>query len=81
MTGKHQVAQTIHEILTGPLDIAPECIRPETRLPDLGLDSLAYVELAVLISSAFGVEIDDEELRDVSVEQLTELVEQRRATA
>ncbi|MGW1195559.1 acyl carrier protein [Streptomyces sp. NPDC002536] len=81
MTGKHEVAQAVHEILTGPLEITPESVRPGTRLPDLGLDSLAYVELAVLLSSAFGVEIADEELRDVTVEELTELVEQRRATA
>ncbi|HZG04695.1 MAG TPA: acyl carrier protein [Streptomyces sp.] len=41
-------------------------ITPESRLPDLGLDSMQSIELLFAIEDTFGVSLPDEDLNDTT---------------
>lgn len=66
------------EILVTHLKLDPQALRPEARLEEAGLDSLALVELSMLLSERSGVEIGEDELSSATtVGALDRLVEER----
>lgn len=58
-----------------------ESVKPETRLEDLGLDSLDTAELLINIEMEFNLpEVTQEEMLEVkTVEDVKNLIEQKRA--
>lgn len=53
----------ITDHLSDILDVDPDAITPETYLVrDLGVESIDFLELAVALSSAFSVQIEDDEI-------------------
>ncbi|GAA1397694.1 hypothetical protein GCM10009639_35400 [Kitasatospora putterlickiae] len=48
--------------LTEKFDIDPGLIRPEATLADLGLDSLAFVELLMTLQDDWDVDLDESEM-------------------
>ncbi|MDQ1005906.1 acyl carrier protein [Streptomyces sp. V4I23] len=48
--------QLVH-ILTGKLEVPAERVRPDALFGELELDSLAVVELEVVLEETFGVEL------------------------
>lgn len=52
----------IESILVTKVGLAPQTLagNPEDSLEDLGLDSLAVLELQIVITKQYGVEIPDE---------------------
>ena len=52
----------IESILVKKVGLAPQTLAdtPENTLEDLGLDSLAVLELQIVITKQYGVEIPDE---------------------
>ncbi len=48
-------------------------LSPESRLFDLGLDSMQAVELLFAIEDAYGVELPDDKLNDATFETLGSL--------
>ncbi|MFI7679801.1 phosphopantetheine-binding protein [Actinophytocola sp. NPDC049390] len=52
----------VESILVKKVGLAPETLagNPEGSLEDLGLDSLAVLELQIVITKQYGVEIPDE---------------------
>lgn len=52
----------IEAILVKKVGLAPQTLadNPENTLEDLGLDSLAVLELQIVITKQYGVEIPDE---------------------
>jgi acyl carrier protein len=71
------MAMTDEEILTGLAEIIDEVagvpadqVTPEkTFVDDLDIDSLSMVEIAVAAQDKFGVEIPDEQLKDLKTVQ------------
>ena len=71
------MAMTDQEILTGLAEIVDEVagvpadqITPEkTFVDDLDVDSLSMVEIAVAAQDKFGVEIPDDQLKDLKTVQ------------
>lgn len=62
--------EALTEILTGSFDVPAEDIAPDKTLDELGVDSVARVELADIAHEEFGVAIPDDELTgDTTVEQ------------
>ncbi len=56
----------VRELLSAHLDIDPERLRPEARLgADLCIDSLAAIELALVLEDAFDISLPDEEREEV----------------
>lgn len=57
------------EVAIGPADLISR---------DLGIDSLAFVDILVKIEQVFGIEFTDHELATVqSVQDITDLIEQK----
>lgn len=68
----------LKNILVTKLKVAPEQITPEATKDDLDLDSLAVVELAMLLEKDLGLMIGDDELHDAgTVAEIVTLMEQR----
>ncbi|WP_416974725.1 acyl carrier protein [Streptomyces sp. 4F14] len=68
------------KILVDEIKVPADLVSPDASFQELELDSLALVELSVLIERELGVEIPEDELQDVSsLSGLTRLVERRTA--
>ncbi|MEU6265436.1 MULTISPECIES: acyl carrier protein [Saccharopolyspora] len=61
------------ELLTSTFDVETPDLRPDASLDDLGLDSLAQVELGELLEQHFGVEVTDAEMEKMAT--LTDILE------
>jgi len=84
------MAMTDQEILTGLGDIIDEVagvpaeeVTPEKSfVDDLDIDSLSMVEIAVAAQDKFGVEIPDDQLKDLTtVQDVIEFVRKAEASA
>ncbi len=73
--------EKVHELIqkVKKCKLPPEELGPETRLrDDLGLDSLAQVELLVLAEDGFGVRFSRDEAQTVkTVGQMIKFIESR----
>lgn len=68
------------EILVDTLKISPEAITPEATREDIELDSLAVVELSLLLKAEFGLDISDDDLLEAeTVADMVRLMEERSA--
>jgi acyl carrier protein len=66
LMGTTNLEAHVRQVLTTRLGIAPDALRPESRLlEDLGLDSLDAHELAVTLEGELGVEVSDRQLQDL----------------
>jgi acyl carrier protein len=54
--------QVLRTILVEDLRLDENDVRPEAEREDAGLDSLAMVELSMILSKRFDIEIGDDEL-------------------
>ena len=63
---KDELVTTINKFLIEEFEVEPENIVPESNLQEaLGLDSLDYVDLVVIIESNFGVKITGEDFKTI----------------
>ena len=69
----------IKKVLVEAINVDEEEIKPEAKLnEDLGIDSLAAVELALELENEFGIRIEDEELANlVTVQDVMDIIEQK----
>ncbi|MGW2647448.1 acyl carrier protein [Streptomyces sp. NPDC001393] len=73
--------EQLKEILSNKLKVAPEAITPEATREDIELDSLAVVELSLLLKSELGLDISDDDLLEAeTVADMVRLMEERSAT-
>lgn len=56
------VSSDLATILCESFDVRAEDIAPDLTLDDLGVDSVAAIELVDILKEKFGIVIDDEEL-------------------
>jgi acyl carrier protein len=70
----------VEAILVTKVGLAPQTLAadPEGTLEDLGLDSLAVLELQIVITKQYGVEIPDES-GDLNVGQIVDYINDNRA--
>ena len=70
----------IRELMIREFQLDAGLIRPETPLPDLGVDSLAALEFAFELESAFGITLDQStDLRGATVQDVVDVVDAARA--
>ncbi|WP_285672981.1 acyl carrier protein [Paralimibaculum aggregatum] len=73
-----QVAERIAEIIAEQALVEPDQIRPETTPEDLGLDSLALVEVVFGIEEAFDISVpynaNDPESTDFDISNFAAIV-------
>ena len=69
----------IKKVLVEAINVEEEEIKPEAKLnEDLGIDSLAAVELALELENEFGIRIEDEELANlVTVQDVMDIIEKK----
>jgi acyl carrier protein len=80
MTGS--VATMIIEILTGKFDVPSEEVTPGTVLEDVEVDSLALLELSLLLEKRLGISIDEGTLSSAqTVEEAADVITRLDGTA
>ncbi|WP_223243040.1 acyl carrier protein [Streptomyces sp. CBMA123] len=55
-----EIHPRLHDLLVGELRIEPDTLDPASTLEEIGLDSLAVVELSVLLTEEFGTPITED---------------------
>ncbi|OIJ95372.1 hypothetical protein BIV23_34840 [Streptomyces monashensis] len=55
--------ETIKVFFAGQLAIPEEELTPDAHLTDIGIDSLALVELALVLEADYGIPVDDDGLK------------------
>ncbi|MFF2009811.1 acyl carrier protein [Streptomyces sp. NPDC058195] len=72
--------ETLKEILVSKLKVTPEQVTPEATREDVELDSLAIVELSLVLEKELNMVISDDELLELpTIGAMAELMEQRSA--
>ncbi|MDO0925256.1 phosphopantetheine-binding protein [Streptomyces sp. TG1A-8] len=72
--------EQLKEILSNKLKVSPESITPEATREDIELDSLAVVELSLLLKSELDLDISDDDLLEAeTVADMVRLMEDRSA--
>jgi acyl carrier protein len=72
------VYEMLRTILVEDLQLQPADVRPEVGREGAGIDSLAVVELSMILSKRFRIEISDDELMGTStVADIARLMEER----
>ena len=61
---REHVLETIREQLKA-FEVSPDDVRPDVTYDSLGLDSLDLVELSVRIEDVYGVDIEEDDLKEV----------------
>ncbi len=64
------IIEKINEFLIEEFEVSPEKLTPEANLKDtLGLDSLDYIDLVVVIESNFKFKVKPEDFTDIATFQ------------
>ena len=72
--------ELLKTIMIEDLKLDPADISPDASCEDAGLDSLAVVELSMVLSRRIGMDIPDDELLELTtVADIAQLIEQRTA--
>lgn len=70
----------LKELLVAKLKVSPDTVVPEATREDIELDSLAVVELSMLLDTEMGLRISDDELLEAgSIGDIARLMEERGA--
>jgi acyl carrier protein len=62
---RHEIIRSINEFLIEEIEIEEELIPEADLRKDLGIDSLDFVDIVVIVEKTFGFKIKGEELKDV----------------
>ncbi|MDR1545027.1 MAG: acyl carrier protein [Prevotellaceae bacterium] len=63
---KNEVISKVNEFLVDEIEIDEAVIKPEAKLKDdLGIDSLDFVDIVVIVEKHFGFKIKPEEMANV----------------
>jgi acyl carrier protein len=72
--------ETLKSILIEDIQLSEDDIRPEATFDEAGLDSLAVVELSIVLGKRYGLEISDDELIETAtIGGIAELMARRSA--
>lgn len=63
----NEIIEKIHDFLVEDFEVKPEKLVPDANLKDtLGLDSLDYIDLVVVIESNFAFKVKPEDFTDIA---------------
>jgi len=66
MSAELSIEETVRKIAERILRKKDIAFSPDTSFKDLGADSLDIVQILVAVEDTYGIELDDEELQDIS---------------
>jgi len=74
--------ELLKSVMSEVLLLDVDAVRPDASREDAGIDSLAVVELSMVLSRHHNIEITDDELFELrTVAEIVALMERRRRTA
>ena len=74
--------ELLKSVMSEVLLLDVDGVRPDASREDAGIDSLAVVELSMVLSRHHGIEITDDELFELdTVAEIVALMERRKRTA
>ena len=78
---RQEIEAKVKEFLIEDLEIDEEKIQPEARLKeDIGIDSLDFVDIVVIVAKKFGFKIKTAEMANVKTfSQFCDYIEQKTA--
>ncbi len=78
---RQEIEAKVKDFLIEDLEIDEEKIQPEARLKeDIGIDSLDFVDIVVIVEKKFGFKIKTEEMASVKTfSQFCDYIEQKTA--
>lgn len=63
---RNEIEKKVNDFLIDEFEIDPNAIEPEAKLvDDLGIESLDFVDIVVIIENEFGFKVKREEMADV----------------
>ncbi len=63
---REEITATINDFLTEEFEIGPDQLKPQAGLRnDLGLESLDFVDIAVIVQKKFGLTLKGEEMTSI----------------
>ena len=75
---KSEVVDIINGFLVEEFEIEEEVIHPDATWRDIGIDSLDFVDIVVIIDKEFGVKLKGEDMVDIkTLGQFHELIFER----
>ena len=76
---RQEIEEKVKEFLIEELEIEEENIFPEAKLKeDMGIDSLDYVDIVVIVEKTFGFKIKPEEMANVkTLSQFCDYIESK----
>lgn len=76
-----EIEQKVNTMLVDELEIEPDKIFPDSRLKeDMGIDSLDYVDIVVMVENNFGFKIKPQEMTTVkTLSQFCDYIESKTA--
>lgn len=74
--------ELLKSVMSEVLQLDVDGLRPDASREDAGIDSLAVVELSLVLKQHHGMEITDDELFELAtLAEIVALMEQRKRTA
>lgn len=74
--------ETARQFLSEQYGIPLESITPDRKLDDVGIDSLAFIDLVFEIEDKFGVHTSDEEVANIeTIGEFIHLIDEKRQQA
>jgi len=82
-TTKEQILARVRQILVESFELEPDDVRPDAHLiDDLDLDSIDAIDLAVSLEEETGLDVSEDELREIQrVQDVVELIHGRLQSA
>jgi len=79
MMDRHEIEEKVREFLIEDLEIEEEKIAPDALLKDdMGIDSLDFVDIVVIVEKKFGFKIKPEEMAEVkTLSQFCDYIESK----
>lgn len=65
------ISERLYNLISDKLNIKKEEIKPESKYPELGADSLDTVELIMEVEKEFNIKIEDNEMENIITVQET----------
>lgn len=62
---KAEIILNVNEFLVEEFEIEEELLKPEASWKEIGIDSLDFVDIVVVVENVFGLKIRGEEMTDV----------------
>lgn len=62
---KEEIIEKVNEFLVEEFEIEEDLIKPEATWKDIGIDSLDFVDIVVIVDNTFGIKLKGEDMADV----------------